>query len=151
VETRVNNKVTESNVRRIAKGMTIQEVESILGFDDDDESWAIWDEDLGCWMLGKQFYAGYRGAVWKIWRNGNDERYDFIAVAFIDDRVVTRFRGHHAEGADDTVQWRGPTAVVLVCLVVVLAIVCFRRIVWLAWPKGILAKKDECYQKTKDD
>jgi hypothetical protein len=46
------------------------------------------------------------------------------------------FSTDHPAGEDDTMQWRGPTAVVIVCLAEILAILCFPRKVWRAWPKG---------------
>jgi WD40 repeat protein len=131
VEARVNNKITESNFRRIAEGMTVQEVESILGFDDDDEFCASWGFlDPGSWFVEGALSRGNPDAVWRIWRNGNNERYDFIAVAFIDDRVVTSIRWHQPAfaGEDDAMQWRGRTAVVIVCLGVILLLLFF----WLA-------------------
>jgi WD40 repeat protein len=149
VEPRVNNKVTESNFRRITEGMTVQEVEAILGFDDDDESFAEWDEHLGSgpphgggWMLegdiGHIVY-GHRDAAWKIWRNGSDDGYYWIAIAFIDDRVVRSLDGDkdwHTELSIPSTLGGKAVLIVLLFLILLLAMVLaipsFRRkCIWM--------------------
>jgi WD40 repeat protein len=143
VEPRINNKVTENNLRRITKGMNVEEVEAILGFDDDDESCARWDEDLGDgppdgggWWVQDTLVYGRRGAVWKIWRNGNDERYSWIAVGFINDRVVSAFQGEHKadrenKGENDTRQWRNAAGGMVILFLVLVLLFVLPRFGWL--------------------
>jgi WD40 repeat protein len=156
-EPRVNNKVTESNSRRILNGMTIQEVESILGPDDGYEaSFVRWDQIwcggshwIGELAHGEMYVIGVpREATWKVWRSRNsewyswgsrdnpeaqalgvhryrDSKYSWIAVAFIDDRVV---KCVHTFDRDYTTQRQfAVAAAVNLCLAVFLGMLWFRR------------------------
>jgi WD40 repeat protein len=141
VEPRLNSGVTEENFKQISKGMTADEVESILGDDDDDESCAVWDSrwgDEGGWSFKEDelhLHYGDPSAEWRIWRNVDRDGYTWIRIAFVNDRVIASDWGKHTndkrrsplEAKNKVVAWIGAT--IAIGLIVWILYMAYR----LAW------------------